>query len=924
MGTLSLNEEPALRRWSLAMAGESAQEAVRFCLFALSYSIAYHYGMSFSNAVASPFWFPDAVLLSALLLTPPRKWWIYVLAPVPIRWLLTGAGLPMWFLAACYANDVIKALLGAGLLRLLLRNPARFETLRDFAIYFLVAIFLTPLLSALAGAASRTVLGYEFLPAWRQWFLGDALANLILTPTILYWAVGGVSSLRAARVRSWVEVGVTTAGLAGVGLLVFAQEKEAFSSPALLYTPLPFLLWAAMRFGLRGTSAALSLIAYLAVTGALKGRGPFAGESPDRNVLSIQLFLFATGLPALFLAVLNTERSRAERSLREASDRLARTETFSLVMVTHLALDGRWLKVPPTLCRLLGCSEQNLLAGSIQERFHPEDLMASWREFGRLIRGETKSVASEARLIRRDGSIVWVYFNSSVVLDENSRPAHFVTYFQDITERKHTEDALRTSNERHRAVLEAIPDLIFIQDNQGKYVDYNAKDRSMLAAPPEWFLGRNMSEVLPPEVVSRVKAPFDRVVREGHPQVVEYSLVLGGETRHFEARLVRSGSDRVLSVVRDITNRKQAEAGLRASEERYREVVESQTDLVCRFLPDTTLTFVNEAYCRFFARRRSDLIGRRFLELIPVESREAVFAQIASLNNGSRVVTHEHEVVLPDGSTGWHQWVNHAIIGPGDVVVEFQAIGRDITDRKRAEEAKQNLAHASRLALVGELTAMIAHEINQPLGAILSNAEAAEMLLDSRKGTKQQLRGILADIRDDDLRASEAIRSIRNLLRRNDLELKLLDLNEVVAEVLRFVKGDALLRHVEIQTDLTSDLPSIHGDRVYLQQVLLNLILNGMDAMADTPEAKRWLVVGTDRRDTSQVEVRVIDNGHGIPADKLRRIFDSFFTTKTGGMGLGLSIAKSIVRTHLGEIVAENNPCGGATFRITLPAVRGN
>jgi two-component system sensor kinase FixL len=141
---------------------------------------------------------------------------------------------------------------------------------------------------------------------------------------------------------------------------------------------------------------------------------------------------------------------------------------------------------------------------------------------------------------------------------------------------------------------------------------------------------------------------------------------------------------------------------------------------------------------------------------------------------------------------------------------------------------------------------------------------------------------------------------------------------------LRFVKGDALLRHVEIQADLSSDLPSVQGDRIYLQQVLLNLILNGMDAMASTPEAKRWLVVCTDRRKTGQVEVRVVDNGHGIPADKLRRIFDSFFTTKTGGMGLGLSIAKSIVRTHQGDIEAENNPCGGATFRIMLPAVREN
>jgi PAS domain S-box-containing protein len=187
----------------------------------------------------------------------------------------------------------------------------------------------------------------------------------------------------------------------------------------------------------------------------------------------------------------------------------------------------------------------------------------------------------------------------------------------------------------------------------------------------------------------------------------------------------------VSSSIIDITERQRAQQALRASEERYRTVVESQRDLVCRYLQDTTLSFANDAYCRCFNRTREELIGSKFLELIPVSARDKVLNNIGILSSERRVITHEHEVILSDGTLGWQQWTNYPILGADGKAAEFQAIGHDITDRKRSEEANRNLAHASRLAIVGELTAMIAHEINQPLGAIQNNADAAELLLES-------------------------------------------------------------------------------------------------------------------------------------------------------------------------------------------------
>jgi signal transduction histidine kinase len=242
--------------------------------------------------------------------------------------------------------------------------------------------------------------------------------------------------------------------------------------------------------------------------------------------------------------------------------------------------------------------------------------------------------------------------------------------------------------------------------------------------------------------------------------------------------------------------------------------------------------------------------------------------------------------------------------------------------RRRAEIVAQqqhmDLAHASRLTMVGELTASIAHEINQPLGAIL-NAETAEILVESKQPHLEEVQKVLADIRKDDLRASEVIRRMRELLRKRELELKLIDLNAAASDVLRLVDGETHRRGVEIDKQFADTIPVVRGDVIHLQQVLLNLILNGMEAMSESSESNRRLTIRTAYDDKGNVEVAVEDSGPGIPSDQLPRLFDSFFTTKTHGMGLGLSIVGSIVEAHGGRIWAENNSSSGACFRFALP-----
>jgi signal transduction histidine kinase len=233
---------------------------------------------------------------------------------------------------------------------------------------------------------------------------------------------------------------------------------------------------------------------------------------------------------------------------------------------------------------------------------------------------------------------------------------------------------------------------------------------------------------------------------------------------------------------------------------------------------------------------------------------------------------------------------------------------------------RSELAQASRLALAGELTASIAHEINQPLGAILANAGAAEALLRRDPAASEELRAILADIRSADLRASEIIRRVRALVTSRQAEREPVDVNTMVSEVLTFLQGEARRRGVVVDTALASGLPALHADRVQLQQAVVNLCVNAMEAMAEHPSGERRLGVRTAAGKGGGVEIAVSDTGPGISAEHLKRVFDSFFITKANGTGLGLAITRSIIEAHDGSVSAENRAEGGALFRMTLPA----
>lgn len=243
--------------------------------------------------------------------------------------------------------------------------------------------------------------------------------------------------------------------------------------------------------------------------------------------------------------------------------------------------------------------------------------------------------------------------------------------------------------------------------------------------------------------------------------------------------------------------------------------------------------------------------------------------------------------------------------------------------RARADANRQyaEITHAARLALIGEIAGSVSHEVTQPLSAILSNVETADLLLRQPHPDISMVREILADVRKDDLRADGIVRRLRTLLRKRPLQLEDVDVNELASSALSLVLPDAVRRNILIRTALEPGLPRARADPVHLQQVLLNLLINAMDAMADTPVERRVLEVRTERCAEDNLMVTVLDRGHGFEQDQKDKLFDSFYTTKSEGLGLGLSIARSIIKLHGGSIWAENRRDGGTAFVFIVPLI---
>jgi C4-dicarboxylate-specific signal transduction histidine kinase len=314
---------------------------------------------------------------------------------------------------------------------------------------------------------------------------------------------------------------------------------------------------------------------------------------------------------------------------------------------------------------------------------------------------------------------------------------------------------------------------------------------------------------------------------------------------------------------------------------------------------------------------------QRFIATLRPEDREAARQGLQRAINGGGDFEAEHRItIVGDDGERWIATRGSVEFGPVREPVRVRGVSMDITERKQAlleaQELREELSHSGRVTLLGQFTASLTHELGQPLGAILRNADAAELLLKGEATDVGEVGEILTDVRTDSQRAAAVIKRLRGLLERHNVEMQSLDWNKVMDEVRAIVGGEAYARGVTLEFNASPDLPAVRGDRIHLQQVLLNLVVNAMDALAAGHSDDGRVTVQAHRRNGEWLECAVSDTGTGIAQNELKTMFDPFFTTKANGMGMGLPISRSIVGAHGGRIWAENNSEGGLTIRFTV------
>lgn len=953
----------------------------------LALAAAYYIGARIGFALTpqsqpvSTLWPPNAILFGTLLLAPPRAWILLLLAVLPVHLLVQlQSGVPWLMTLSWYVSNCSEALIGAAGIRWLVGGPLRLDSVSRVGVFVCVGAVGAPFLASFLDAALVRWNDFGSGSYWEVWqarFFSNVLAILSLVPAIVAWERRsiGIASLRAIPLRRLLEFSLLLAGLLVVCVTVFASPLSGMRATPVLITPMPFLLWSAVRFGPGGTSAALLIFAITSIWGAIHGYGPFVGQSVQANVLSLQLFLIVTHIPLLALAAVIRERTRAEDEARRNEARLNLALSAAQIGTWDWNLAGgrAWTGDAGEAARLEGEQRDFFDAVKPEDRAAVRQAMLSAIE-----RGAPYEV--EYRLALPDGSIRWVLGKGVVVHDGQGRPARMLGVNADITERKRAEAALRDetmlreSEARLRKLADTMPQVVFSAHADGRIDYFNGRwyeltgTESDTVPDTQWLAMQhpsdrdaclerwlaNVEAGRPHESEGRVWSARTGTyrwhlvralpVRDDSGQIVrwygtatdiddhkrvEQALreseaklrTLGEQLEHRVALRTTELSFANATLRAEINVRVRAEQALRASEEKFAKAFRAMPDAIAiTGHPDSRVIEINERWEELFGHSRFEAVGRTINELGIFANRQER-ASVMQLMT-TRGYVRDMEVDLCDKHGGQLQGVLAAeLIEVGGAPCTIEMI-RDITERRRAEQEvalqRRQLAHLGRVALVGELSGALAHELNQPLAAILANARAACRMLDGQGMDLTELRSILDDIVADDRRASDVMRRVRALIRRGEVELQPVVANELVGEVLALARSDLIHRAVSVTTHLSEALPPVAGDRVQLQQVLLNLIVNACDAMADVPPGERRLTITTEG-ESDGVHVAVTDHGTGIVSDALDSVFEPFVTSKEHGLGLGLAICRSIVDAHGGRMWASNNAHRGATFHVRLP-----
>ena len=533
------------------------------------------------------------------------------------------------------------------------------------------------------------------------------------------------------------------------------------------------------------------------------------------------------------------------------------------------------------------------------------------------------------RIEHADGRVVWVCESIGRGVDSEGAVC-LRGYLMEVTDRKRQEVALWKSEERLRALLRSAPDAMVLTDFDGRILEMNDQAEALLEYRLSDVVGSSIDHLTPARLRSRIpelRAAFDRdphrrSLIDGHSFAIERSD--GTETPvELSMSIITAADDsrQLLCSLRDLTARRRVEAQLRSSEQRLREMANVVPAMVCSVDTEHRYRFVNDAYARWHGWERHQVEGRLFREVVGEKLFTEMSTSIDAVLAGS--ATHFRGEMADVG--GRTLPVDVSLVPQhgeeGDVTGYFVVVF-DVTTEIAAREAdrrhRDELAHVGRVATMGELAASIAHELNQPLSAIVANAQAAHRLLGVIPPDLEEVGEALTDISTAGTRAGNVIASIRDLLQRGETRDEAVELVSLTREVIDFLHSEVVSRGVVVTIDGSdATVPTVRGDRIQLKQLLLNLLMNAIEAAARSPaKGGRVNVVVAGR---GEVEVAVTDTGPGLPTDDVEDLFAPFVSRRADGLGMGLAICRSIVEAHDGRLWGENNPDGGAAFRVSLP-----
>ncbi len=624
-------------------------------------------------------------------------------------------------------------------------------------------------------------------------------------------------------------------------------------------------------------------------------------------------------------AALARRLQASEAGLRESEQRFRIVADSAPVLIWMSGLDKLCTFFNKPWLEFTGRSLEQEMGNGWAESVHPDDLQRCLKNYVEAFDAR-KPFVMQYRLRRHDGEYRWISDNGVPRYDAQKNFAGYIGSCLDVTELISKEDALRDSKERIDLAAKAAGLVVWTWDIARDEVWLSDKDRVLFGfAQSEKLNAERVRNVVHPEDRQFVSQLVEKSLNTSEEIEAEYRVVLADGNVRWVTRRGRVEFDGdgkpacERGVLMDITGRKQAD-------EKFRLAVEASPSGIVLVDGEGRIVLVNTQTEKMFGYSRGELIGQSVEMLVPKRfgaNHPAHRAKFMAVPKARAMGAGRELFARRKDGTEFAIEIGLNPIQTADGVLVLAAVA-DITARKQAEvealQRREEIGHLSRVAVMGELTASIAHELNQPLSGIISNASAGQRFIDRGDVDLREFRDLLADIVADGRRAGDVIRGIQTMVKKGGPTRQRLNVNDLVANVVHMINPNAMHHSCEVQTSLEPNLPPIEADPIQLQQVLINLVINAFDAMRNTPLSRRKVVIATERNGDGVICMSVRDYGTGIPEEARERVFEQFFTTKAKGLGMGLGIVRSIVESHGGTVAGENVDGGGARFHFTLPA----